>query len=155
MKSMSLLIHMALCVTCLTNTQTLNADVYKWVDEDGRVHYGDKPSGNQATEIDIKPSSSQPARSEDWKTIQQRQKKYLEYLEDERKDRDEIKAKQAAEKAERQRLCTEATEYHQKLLSNRLWYREDKDGNKVYLDYKEKDEEIRKTKEMMDKFCIQ
>lgn len=32
------------------------ADVYKWVDEQGKVHYGDRPAGKDASKLDIKQS---------------------------------------------------------------------------------------------------
>lgn len=154
MKALPILFSIMATLALFAFHPVLYAEVYKWVDEDGRVHYGDRPASKSATQMDIKNQPAPTASEGDWQTIKQRQQKYLEYLEDERKDRDEVKAKQAAEKAERQKLCDEATQYHQRLMTNRLFYREDEDGNKVYLDYKEKDEEIRKTKEMMDKYCI-
>jgi hypothetical protein len=41
------------------------AEVYKWKDKDGRVHYGDKPKSGQAEALDIEPSSGtgQPSTS--------------------------------------------------------------------------------------------
>ncbi len=130
------------------------AEVYKWYDEQGRVHYGDHPKGKNATQVDINTSpQTNETRAENWDEIQQRQQKFLDYLEDERGDRDEEKAKKADQLAERKKQCDEARKYNQKLISNRVFYRKDKDDNKVYLSDEEKDAEIRTTEEMMDKFC--
>lgn len=132
----------------------VSSEIYKWTDENGRVHYGDRPKGKQAAEVDIKTNKpGQDTPGDDWQTIKQRQQKYLEYLEDERQDRDDEKAKVAEQRAERKERCDEVTKYHQKLLSNPTWYRKDEDGNKVYLDYKEKDAEILKTEKLMKKYC--
>lgn len=55
-----LLLLLALCVG-----QPASAEIYKWVDEDGGVHFGDaKPAGKQARELRIKstpaPTSASP-----------------------------------------------------------------------------------------------
>lgn len=36
------------------NPDTVIAEVYKWVDENGRIHYGDKPGNTKSTKLDIK-----------------------------------------------------------------------------------------------------
>lgn len=33
------------------------SEVYRWVDKDGRVHYGDKPKAQQAEQVQPKPGS--------------------------------------------------------------------------------------------------
>jgi hypothetical protein len=37
-------------------------DIYKWVDEDGHVHYGDKPVGAQSERMAIQSTPTDPAR---------------------------------------------------------------------------------------------
>ncbi len=32
------------------------SEVYKWVDEDGKVHFADRPTGSNAEQVDIKSS---------------------------------------------------------------------------------------------------
>jgi hypothetical protein len=40
------------------------AEVYKWKDKDGRVHYGDRPKAEQAQEVEIDRSGKGPATGE-------------------------------------------------------------------------------------------
>ena len=39
---------------CLFIQSPLHADVYKWVDENGQVHYGEKPGNTAAEEVTIR-----------------------------------------------------------------------------------------------------
>lgn len=141
-------------VVCLNLFITsVYAEIYKWTDENGKTHYSDRPH-IKATTVDIKTQTPPQANQADrWQAIQERQRRYLEYLQDERNDRDEEKSKKAQELAERKKICQEATDYHKELNTVRMWYNEDKDGNKTYLDHTEKDKEIEKAEQMMDKYC--
>jgi hypothetical protein len=38
----------------LSNATLLPAQVYKWVDNEGKTHYGDKPQSNAAETVHIK-----------------------------------------------------------------------------------------------------
>lgn len=135
-------------------TPFAHAEVYKWTDENGRVHYGDRPSEKQATRVDIQQHSpDQTKKAADWQTIQQRQKKYLEYLQDERQDRKQDQINLAEQNAKRKKMCNEASGYYRQLHTTPQWYREDEQGNKIYLDHKEKDQEIAKAKQYMEKYC--
>src|SRR5689334_23079425 len=40
------------------------AQVYKWVDEQGRTHYGEKPPASKAAPVDLRDSTGGPARRE-------------------------------------------------------------------------------------------
>ena len=61
-----------LLIVLLTISGSAYADLYKWVDEQGRVHYGDKPkSMNNAEQMKLqkqKKTSSQPAKTAKSKT---------------------------------------------------------------------------------------
>ncbi len=153
MKNLMLVVlgSVLLCLNILSFT--LNAEIYKWTDKDGKIHYSDRPN-QKATTVDIKTQTQPQANQADrWQAIQERQQRYLEYLQDERGDRDEEKQKKEQQLAERKKICQEATDYHKQLNTVRMWYDEDEEGNKRYLDHTEKDKEIAKAKQMMDKYC--
>ena len=96
----------------LLNTPTL-AGVYKWVDQEGNVHYGDKPGNADASRVPIRenfttaPRAIHQSESEAGKNKAQ--------IQDKDKDKDR-KSEQAAKpeqpaisRQEKQRLCREAT----------------------------------------------
>jgi hypothetical protein len=53
---------LTICLTLLVGLSTAQAQVYKWVDENGRVHYSEtKPESGKAQAIGVKPSAPQAA----------------------------------------------------------------------------------------------
>ena len=66
-------------------TLSSQAGVYKWVDKDGKVHYGSSPYHQQSEEIEIK--KSRPTQQHDAEKQRKRlgtQKKLLKKYHDER-----------------------------------------------------------------------
>jgi len=47
---------------CLFIQSPLHAGVYKWVDEDGQVHYGEKPGNTAAEEVTIRQNETTTPR---------------------------------------------------------------------------------------------
>lgn len=81
------------------------AGVYKWVDENGKVHYGDQPGHSSAREI-ILPVA--PAPDENQRAHEQKQKKLLQVFEEERQEKREQEAKAKVEAQKREQECTSA-----------------------------------------------
>lgn len=78
------------------------ADAYKWVDEDGRVHYGDQPGNASAREITL--PATQPM-DEAVRARGQKQQKLLQVFEEERREKAEQTAKAKAEQQKREEAC--------------------------------------------------
>lgn len=78
------------------------ADVYKWVDENGRVHYGDQPGNASAREITL--PATQPM-DEAVRARGQKQKKLLQVFEEERQEKHEQEARAKAEQQKREQEC--------------------------------------------------
>lgn len=60
-KVISLLICTMIAATLAARS---SADIYRWVDEDGQVHFGDKPESGSYDVIEQKPSPIKPAKPE-------------------------------------------------------------------------------------------
>ncbi len=73
---------------CLSNA---NAEVYKWIDENGKVVYGDKPTSSDASKIKIKKAPVQDS------VVQQRNEKQNKLLDVIQEEREERNAKQQTE----------------------------------------------------------
>ncbi|WP_330178236.1 DUF4124 domain-containing protein [Candidatus Vondammii sp. HM_W22] len=88
-----------------------NAGVYKWVDDDGNVHFGDRPSMHKdSSEVKIKKSpenngGSSPQSAEESKDLR---RKMLQVYGEERAAKQEAMAKKRAEACKREINCINA-----------------------------------------------
>ncbi len=113
---------------------TLASEIYKWTDEDGNVHYGDRPSSPDSERMAIRSKPTDPshvqaevqARLSTTKTANEQRSTRAE----EEASREELRA-QAAEKATK---CTDYRSKLEKMLQSRRLYRQGDDGERVYLD---------------------
>ena len=130
------------------------ADVYKYIDEKGRVQYTDKPQTLPAERLNVQ------SRRSDTVEVTKRE-------EDERKRTDsENKAKQQtqsqtsqqqratelsdADKADR---CAKARERYDKYMTSRRLYEPGENGERRYLSSEEIDAARASAKTAMDEFC--
>lgn len=92
------ILGVAVSLACMPSS----ADVYRWVDKDGNIHFGDKPPAN--TTVDRIPTEAAP--SEDIQTSEEktrRLKEQVQQLERERKGK-EAKSKVTKEQAKAERF---------------------------------------------------
>lgn len=90
-------------------------EVYRWVDENGVVHFGDRPEGQPGAEIvDIQDSniqtSSAPVQTDSGEQAEPQQPSYAQQIRDDR-------AKARKEREENQRITAEACAQRRKLVS--------------------------------------
>ncbi len=84
-----------------------NAEIYKWVDENGQVHFGDKPHGKQTEKVELKSSVSEAQKRDAEKINQNYQRIYQQF-----KQQDQARAEQQ-KKVEQKRK--QLAEYCEKL----------------------------------------
>ena len=120
------------------------SDIYKWTDEHGNVHYGDRPSG-EASEEPLAVSSGLTDPSKD-------------------QARDEVKAaasEQAepapeelrAQALEREEKCSTYKTRLQRFLTSRRLYRKDENGERVYLDEDETLVARERVQNQVEEYC--
>jgi hypothetical protein len=129
-------------------------EIYKWIDENGDVHYEDRPTG-AATEERLHMTYNRTDSS----AVQQRISAGVEA----RTARDEAKAaaaksRQEAEEneaiaAERNKKCENSRARLESYLQSRRLYRTDDNGERVYLDDEQRQEARRKAEEQVSEFC--
>ena len=85
------------------------AEVYKWVDENGRTHFGDKPLSSDAEKVTIKKESGQePGTDRSAMSRGEKQRKLLDIYQKEREERKvDLQAKKEQEK-KRKAKCDKA-----------------------------------------------
>ncbi|MDF0752640.1 DUF4124 domain-containing protein [Marinobacter sp. 71-i] len=130
-----------LILLCLLITPITQAGTYRWVDENGQTHFGDRPPVNTASdEVTLKsaaPSSDAAARER-----KQRMNEFLEQTERERTERNEAKARQEAQAAKHEARCQALRARLKYLKSVSGIYRLNSEGERVFVD-DEENERIR------------
>ena len=137
----------------LVFSQGAAAAVYKWVDENGKVHYSDKPPADNATEMDVETGgdSSGPTLTETQRKA--KQQRLLEAFEKERQDKQAAEAQAKKEKQEREAWCRRAREELAQMRSAGYLYEYDDDGNKVILSDEGRAQATREYQREIDKYC--
>jgi len=125
----------------LLTTPIVQAGTYRWVDENGQTHFGDRPPTNAASdEVELKapaPSSDAAARER-----RQRMNEFLEQSQRERAERNEAEAKLEAKAAKHEARCEALRARLKYLKSVSGIYRLNSEGERVFVD-DEENERIR------------
>ena len=137
----------------------LAQQVYKWVDESGKMHFSDKPFNKDAEAITIKQqprlggtgTSSTAPKTRKPHSMD----KTLDAYSDRRRLKQQQQAKQEAEAAKQQQLqhkCESSRNYLAHTEGKRLYDVNDK-GERVYLNDAEIDAERAKLQSEINKYC--
>ncbi len=129
-------------------------EIYKWTDDDGNVHYEDRPTGAASEErVDI------TYRRTDGGALQKR----VQARVDAQTAREEANSVAAAEEQEaadnaaaadaRKEKCTRSRARLESYLQSRRLYRTDANGERVYLDDAQRQEARQKAEEQITQFC--
>lgn len=130
------------------------SEIYKWIDENGNVHYEDRPSG-AATEQRLAMTYSRTDSGAVQKGIEARLERDAARAE-KRAARDE--EKQAAEDAKaeadaRQKKCAQYRRQLETMVQAQRLYRVGEDGERSYLDDAQRQEARQKAEELIAETC--
>ena len=142
-----------LFVLCLAGGPAL-AEIYRWVDSAGRVHYGERPPTENAERVQLRPSPSDSARdlpSESERRV--RQQRMLESYEYERERKAERQAAEASRKRELAAQCDRLRRYWRTLAFAGPVYVEDDGGQRRYLDDTARAAEQARLRPAMQRAC--
>jgi len=155
-QNLSTFTKMFLVSLILITSIQVQAKVYKWIDENGKTHYSDKPFDEKSQVIKIKNQPSNPEISKAKKraaSLIDQQNKLVEIAQEdinEKKIADEKKEKTSAGLA---RICNDAKTEINMLGRGFRSYTEDKNGKRHYLSDKEKIENITALQKKIDLHC--
>lgn len=123
------------------------AGVYKWTDANGKVHYSDKPlEKDKAQAVNI--SKPAPVNPESKIKLQNLKNQ----MEGSRQLREEKEAAEQQAAVSRQDKCQKKREHLSEIEESGTVYKMDGD-QRVYLDYKEKDEYVARIKRELKENC--
>ena len=151
----SLLIALLVILVACVILPAYGAEIYKWVDENGKVHFGDRPPANAegSQEIEVKTAPVTDHRDPTDAQRRERRRRLLESFENERAEKKQAAAEEKERKKKNARQCTVAK--HNLDLIKRAGYIYDLDesGEKVIYSDEEKDKEISDLQKSIKKYC--
>ena len=127
-------ISIALILALMGAAVAMASDIYRWIDEDGNVHFEDRPAGEDSVRMAIESRPTDPARIR--AAIQARNETRTRSAE--AKAADELEKSSADERSqqasERAEKCTAYRTQLETYTNNRRLYRQTADGEREYLD---------------------
>ncbi len=153
-------------------SNSVHAEIYKWVDENGKVHFSDRKIVTQAEKVNVKTGSTSSAQANKAETLTQNnqisdaaeksvearileKQKYVNFLRSERLEREEKRKQAQAEKDKKKKLCAAMQD---KLKSysqgNFRWYELDEStGERKYISDDQLEVKKKKLKTDINKQC--
>ena len=128
-----------------------SAQVYKWVDEEGKTHYGERPpQGKTAKEVEQRLANPgappRKAAAPDWK------EKELEFR-GRRIEAEQAQAKQEQQEAANRQACNQTRDRLAQMKSARRTYRLDGKGERVYQSEEENRAAIAQLERLLSERC--
>jgi len=153
MKTTKLVLGCAVLALTFAGGATAN-EIYRWVDAEGNVHYGDRPSGAPA-EQRLQLSYARTDGTAVEKRVQDRLDAKTARAEADAEA--EKAANEAAEEAEiaaeQQKACESARARLETYRSSRRLYKADENGERVYLDEEQRASASRRIQEQITELC--
>lgn len=106
-----------------------SAEIYRWTDAQGRVHFGEKPGAAGAETIEVKP---QVVERDD--ATRQREQRTQDYFDARRDEKAASDARAAQVRAERSKECSELRHDLAQIERGGRYFTTDANGQRTYID---------------------
>jgi Domain of unknown function (DUF4124) len=138
-------------LTQILYLNTVHSEVFKWLDEDGKVVYGDKPKTGNAEKIKIK---NAPEQDQQYIERYQKQQKLLGVLKEERDEKSTLK-REAQEKNKKQQFkCAQVRKELQETKdASRIYEETDDPNNPKFISDDERKTEVGKYESYLKENC--
>ena len=144
-------------VLCLFLFLPVQAEVYKWTDEYGQVHYSDTPPSEETPGYQLRPSGSAGNTSTQESLTdaerRARQKKLSNSLETDRREKEQADARRKEQQAKREHNCKVARKEASASKRANLIYDYDQQGNRVYYSEAKKQRYLESLRAEVRKWC--
>lgn len=135
----------------VTLAPAAQADVYRWVDAQGQVHFEDRSQSQSAH--GMRSYTPPAAAADNSKQRQEKTRKLLNAYQAERQQARERQEKQKQAQEKRRRNCAVAKDNLRQYQSYGSIYRLDEAGERVYLDEQETEALLKKSRDAVAKWC--
>lgn len=134
------------------------ADVYKWVDSTGKVHYGDQPPPSNKTQklrVETPSSATPPAEGAKAPVSKSLADKEIEFQKRrvEAEEAQKKQEKQASEAKQKQENCVNARANLRNLQNNGRITTYDEKGERVFLDDAARQQATERAQKEVDTWC--
>lgn len=150
MKKTFSLLRICLILTGVFLSLSINAEMYKWIDEDGNTHYTQSPPVDNGSVEVIKPPGNVDTKSA-IKTLD-KQKQTADELREGRITAKEDKQKAEEEVLAKQNKCEQAKKRLASYQRPRVQV-SNEDGSRSFLSEEKRQAEIKKSQGYVDKTC--
>ena len=143
-----------ICVTlCCHSTRSL-AEVYRWVDENGKVHFSDKKPQDQTKQVEAVDVKAPPVidNPELHQTMEQNRERF-KALDAEREMKAKQEAKENAEKQRNKKMCGYMRRKLAAMEKSSYVYTYNKNGERVIQNDATRDKAIKDAKKFINKNC--
>lgn len=134
--------------------QFATAEIYRWVDATGRVHFGDRPQHQRAEKVEVNTAISEQRRADAANKNLQLQQLYREF-----KQQDSARLAQEQKLAEKKSLrdkrCQKIARSVSAANTDYAFYRVNEDGSKAYLTDQEIEAYRSEVRAMQQKHCAE
>lgn len=128
--------------------------VYKWVDEQGQVHYGERPPArSQAQELRLKSSAPAAAPMQDEAARKDNEQRLLRAFEEEREQKKAQEQQSREEQAQRERNCALARDRQRRVQNAGSLYNLDDKGNRITLSESERAAAEQRAQQDVARWC--
>lgn len=134
---------------------SIQAEVYRWVDERGKVHFSDQPKSGGAQRLELSEPEPSPGGINQQQLDAERriqQERMLDAYREEREARAQQRQQAAAEERQRSQNCAYARNRLREYGNARL-YQPLEDGGRRYLDNAERQREIERAEAAVQRWC--
>ena len=132
------------------------ATVYKWIDEDGHVHYESKAQHKSAKEIKIKNRYIDSGNDTEPASAQERvnnQKKFINAIDEENKSIAEAKRKKREQEELKIKRCNASRDQLRRAESASALYDLDEKGKRILLNKKQYEQAMSQARARVEKWC--
>ena len=149
---------MKICLLIMLSFPLLaSAGIYKWVDDNGSVHFGDKAGNNDAVELNLEEKSDNKTininnKGEDLSRNEKRQR-LLDVMNEDREERVKLKEEERVLRNNNKIRCAELKDKLKNVKRAAGVYSVDKDGEKIFLSKKARLDSENKLKKAISKNC--
>ena len=149
------LLALLLMASLMAPVAPLHAAVYKWVDENGQVHYGERPDKAARAEKLNLPElpATEPRISKEAIEIDRLNREEARARAREQAARQPKPVKPKIPPAEKRRLCRQARGDLQTILSRGRMREINNKGEYIYLSEEQRQQRIRATRQRIKRYC--
>jgi hypothetical protein len=143
--------HIILTLSLIYLPVASSGEIYKWIDDKGRTHYGVRPADDKAEKIELELENNQNTESSDDDVITQ--EKVLEAYDRKRAWRKQRSKKAEEQKTQRRIECAKIRIKLKEYRDGFKIYTEDDQGNRTYISEEQRAKDERAMEEALEKNC--